>query len=137
MSGTLLDMYSYLGTSNSVIKDISTSGSGYTLSGAIDSAGDRLASSNGSGFAWLVPDLHGNVAAQCGSTGTITDIFLYDAYGRSFGTSLTGSVQSPWRYQGRILESTAGVDIYDARSGEGSVRTWRRAALARSSSVSP
>jgi RHS repeat-associated protein len=77
--------------------------------------GDRLASSQGSGFVWVIADLHGNVAAQCGSTGSITDVFRYDAYGKAIGTSLPNSpVASPWRFGGRILESTAGADVYDA-----------------------
>jgi RHS repeat-associated protein len=88
-------------------------GSGYTLNAAIDSMGDRLATSATAGFAWIVPDLHGNVAAQCGSTGTITDVFRYDPYGKIIGTSITGSVPSPWRFGGRILESTTGSDTYD------------------------
>jgi RHS repeat-associated protein len=64
-----------------------------------------------------VADLHGNVAAQC-SGGVITDAFRYDAYGKAIGTSLTGTIASPWRYQGRILESTgtsgANAEVYDA-----------------------
>jgi hypothetical protein len=69
-----------------------------------DSAGDRLAGSQGSGFAWVIADLHGNVAAQC-SGGVITDVFRYHAYGKTIGTALLGTIASPWRYQGRILES--------------------------------
>ena len=108
-----LDTYSYLGSTDSVIVDVSTAGTGNTLNAAIDSMGDRLATAASNGFAWIVPDLHGNVAAQCGSSGSITDVFRYDAYGNIIGTSTFGSVPSPWRYQGRILESTAGSDTYD------------------------
>jgi RHS repeat-associated protein len=110
---TTLDTYSYLGSTNSVIVDVSTQGSGYTLNAALDSMGDRLATSATAGFAWIVPDLHGNVAAQCGASGTITDVFRYDPYGKIIGTSTTGSVPSPWRFGGRILESTTGSDAYD------------------------
>jgi RHS repeat-associated protein len=76
--------------------------------------GDRLATAASTGFAWIVPDLHGNVAAQCSSSGSVSDVFRYDPYGKLIGTSLpAGSVPSPWRFQGRILESTAGSDTYD------------------------
>jgi RHS repeat-associated protein len=76
--------------------------------------GDRLSTAASTGFAWIVPDLHGNVAAQCSSAGSVSDVFRYDAYGKLIGTSLpAGTVPSPWRFQGRILESTAGSDTYD------------------------
>ena len=77
--------------------------------------GDRLASSTASGSrSWIIPDLHGNVAAQCTAAGVISDVFRYDAYGVQIGTSGgSGPVASPWRFQGRILESTSGTDAYD------------------------
>jgi hypothetical protein len=54
------------------------------------------------GFAWIVPDLHGNVAAQCSSAGSVSDVFRYDAYGKLIGTSLpAGSVPSPRAGGGR------------------------------------
>jgi RHS repeat-associated protein len=65
------------------------------------------------GFAWIVPDLHGNVVAQCGASGNLTDVFRYDAYGNLIGNTMTSGVASPWRFQGRILESTAGSATYD------------------------
>jgi RHS repeat-associated protein len=108
-----VDTYKYLGSTDSVIVDVSTAGNGNTLNAAIDSMGDRLATAASNGFAWIVPDLHGNVAAQCGISGSITDVFRYDAYGNIIGTSTIGSVPSPWRFGGRILESTAGTDTYD------------------------
>ena len=50
--------------------------------------GDRLATSTAaSGFAWIVPDLHGNVVAQCALDGTLTDVFRYDAYGNAIGNT--------------------------------------------------
>ncbi len=53
---------SYLGESDTVIVDVPASGS--TVKAAIDSLGDRLATSAGAGFGWLVADIHGNVAAR-------------------------------------------------------------------------
>jgi RHS repeat-associated protein len=113
--GVTIETYGYLGATNTVISDVSTSGSGYTLTAAVDAIGDRLASKTASGgFAWIVPDLHGNVAAQCSASGTIVDVFRYDAYGKVIGSALpAGPVPSPWRFQGRILESTSGSDTYD------------------------
>jgi RHS repeat-associated protein len=111
---TTLDTYSYIGSSDTVSVDVSTAGTGNTLKAGIDAMGDRLATAASTGFAWIVPDLHGNVAAQCSSAGSVSDVFRYDAYGKLIGTSLpAGSVPSPWRFGGRILESTAGSDTYD------------------------
>jgi RHS repeat-associated protein len=109
---TTIDTYAYLGTSNSVLQDVSsTSG---TINAGIDAMDDRLSSSSTGGFAWIVPDLHGNVAAQCSGSGSVIDVFRYDAYGNALGTPLAPSgVPSPWRFEGRILESTAGSATYD------------------------
>jgi RHS repeat-associated protein len=109
-----IDDYSYAGTTNSVVQDVSTAGTSITINAVIDSSGNRLASSAGSSFAWIVPDLHGNIAAQCSATGSTIDVFRYDAYGVALGSPLAASsVPSPWRFQGRMLESTSGSAIYD------------------------
>jgi hypothetical protein len=48
---------------------------GTAVRAAIDGIGDRLASGVGAGFAWLIADLHGNVAAQAsGSGATLVDV---------------------------------------------------------------
>jgi RHS repeat-associated protein len=88
---------------------------GATTRAAIDSIGDRLCTSTGSGFGWIVADLHGNVAGQTnGSGGSLLDVLRYDAYGKAVGSPGTpSSVPTPWRFQGRILESTSGSDAYD------------------------
>jgi RHS repeat-associated protein len=111
-----IDAYTYVGSSDTVDVDVSSSGVTTTINAAIDSAGDRLATCTNTGaFAWILPDLHGNVVAQFGkSSATIVDVFRYDAYGKTIGTQLPPStVPSPWRFQGRILESTAGSATYD------------------------
>jgi RHS repeat-associated protein len=111
-----IDAYTYVGTTDTVDVDVSSSGVTTTINAAIDSAGDRLASCTNTGaFGWILPDLHGNVVAQFGkSSATIVDVFRYDAYGKTIGTALPpSSVPSPWRFQGRILESTAGSATYD------------------------
>jgi len=114
LNTTTLDSNSYIGSTDTVSVDVSSSGTGNTLKAGIDAMGDRLSTAASTGFAWIVPDLHGNVAAQCSSSGSVSDVFRYDAYGNLIGTSLpAGSVPSPWRFGGRILESTAGSDTYD------------------------
>ena len=58
-----------------------------TVNAALDALGDRLASGTSSAYAWLIPDLHGNVVGQLNSSGsTVTDAFRYDAYGLTEGT---------------------------------------------------
>jgi RHS repeat-associated protein len=110
---TTIDTYGYLGTGDVVVSDVQNQ-AGITLSAAVDAAGDRLMTSTGAASAWLVPDLHGDVIGQTSAAGTLTDAFRYDAYGLAVGTTLAGSVPTPWRYQGRLLESTSGGrDLYD------------------------
>jgi RHS repeat-associated protein len=81
--------------------------------------GDRLASSSTTSgtttLAWIVPDLHGNVVAQCSADGTsVLDVLRYDAYGKTLGSANTPSaVPLLWRFQGRILESRTGSEAYD------------------------
>jgi RHS repeat-associated protein len=111
---TTLDTYSYLGSTDTALVDVSTAPGATTLDSGIDAIGDRLSTSTpAGGFAWIVPDLHGNVVAQCSSGGTVTDAFRYDAYGNLIGNTMTTGVASPWRFQGRILESTTGSATYD------------------------
>jgi RHS repeat-associated protein len=88
---------------------------GATTRAAIDSIGDRLCTSTGSGFGWTVADLHGNVAGQTEADGSpFLDVLRYDAYGKAVGSPGTpSSVPTPWRFQGRILEYTSGSDAYD------------------------
>ncbi len=63
---------------------------------------------------WTAPDLHGSVAAVlAGSGASISDAFRYDGYGETIA-SLTSSLPSPWRYQGRLLLNSASqTDLYD------------------------
>jgi RHS repeat-associated protein len=120
-STTITDTYAYLGTTNSVLADTSSAGVARTVYAAIDSMGNRLASrsaTTGGTIVWVIPDLHGNVVAQCSPGGSsITDAFRYDPYGKLIGTPASvGAIASPWRFQGRLLMSTtdsANADVYD------------------------
>ena len=59
-------------------------------------------------------DLHGNQVAAFNQAGTaVSDAFAYDAWGVVVA-SVTSALPTPWRYQGRMLESAAGTpDLYD------------------------
>jgi RHS repeat-associated protein len=110
------DTYTYAGSSEAVVR-IEQSPTVYTDS-ALDANADRLATKTNSGaFGWLLPDLHGDIAAGLDSTGaTVSDAFRYDPYGKLIGTPVTSAVPSPWRYQGRLLETTPGgsePELYD------------------------
>jgi RHS repeat-associated protein len=108
---TPTESYSYLGSSNTVIGITSTTA---TTTSAIDAVGNRVATTGGGAVGFLLPDLHGNTAGALNSAATtITDAFAYDAYGNTVA-SVTSALPTPWRYQGRILESAAGTpDLYD------------------------
>jgi YD repeat-containing protein len=124
------ESYSYLGSTNTVI-GISTSTT--TTLGAIDAVGNRVATGSGGVVGFLLPDLHGNTAAALNSSATsITDAFAYDAYGNTVA-SVTSALPTPWRYQGRILESAPGTpDLYDF----GPVATTRLSVPSRASTLS-
>jgi RHS repeat-associated protein len=105
------ESYAYLGTSDIVVAI--TTGSTITKS-AIDAVGDRVATASGGSFGYLLPDLHGNGAAAFDSGGaSVSDAFAYDVWG-TVVASVTSALPTPWRYQGRILESAAGTpELYD------------------------
>jgi RHS repeat-associated protein len=110
---TTIDTYGYVGSSDVVVQDVENV-AGITINAALDSSADRLMTGSGGSVAWLIPDLHGDVIGQTATSGTLTDCFRFDAFGLAEGTALTGSIPTPWRYQGRLLESTSGGrDLYD------------------------
>jgi RHS repeat-associated protein len=106
----------YLGTSNTVSSTVvSNALSAYS---AIDAIGDRVTTGLSGGFAYLVPDLHGNVvaAASAGSSPGFLSAYRYDAYGETVDSWVagSGSVAVPYRYQGRRLQNAQdGTDLYD------------------------
>jgi RHS repeat-associated protein len=112
VAGGVTNTYSYAGFGPTVVQ---IANSTTTTNSAIDALGSRLATkTSAGGFGWLVPDLHGNIAAAVNSAGTaISDAFRYDPYGKVVA-SATSSLPTPWRYQGRLLESS-GSDpaLYD------------------------
>ncbi len=111
VTGSPTQTYSYLGAGNTVV---SISANGVITRSAIDAVGSRVATGSGSAYGYLLADLHGNTAGAIDSSCTaITDAFAYDAYGNTVA-SVTSSLPTPWRFQGRILESATGTpDLYD------------------------
>jgi RHS repeat-associated protein len=111
ITGSPVSSYAYLGTTDIVVAISSNS---TTTSSAIDALGSRVATSSGATFGYLLGDLHGNQAAAFNAAGTaVSDAFAYDAWGVVVA-SVTSALPTPWRYQGRMLESAAGTpDLYD------------------------
>ncbi len=73
-TGTSVDTYSYLGTSDTVVRIANTGGTGAVTDSITDPAGDRLGTRTGSTVAWLTPDLHGSIAAGLAQTpSAVTD----------------------------------------------------------------
>jgi RHS repeat-associated protein len=127
-ASTPVSNYAYLDTSDSITTITSTGNSTYST---IDSIGDRLATSVNGTLGWIVPDLHGDVAAAVGAGATFVNAFRFDPYGETVATwtASSGSVNLPWRYQGRMLESadsSTSSDLYDfqARSYDPSLGTF-------------
>ncbi len=106
--------YGYVGTSDSIV---SMSATGSTTFSTIDAIGDRLATKVGSTSGYLVADLHGNVIAATSAAASplFVRAYRYDAYGETCASwySSTGAIAVPWRFQGRVLESGSGTDLYE------------------------
>jgi RHS repeat-associated protein len=109
--GVLSDTYAYAGSSEAIVQIARPAGN---IDSALDALNNRAATKTSLGFGWLLPDLHGDVAAAFDSTGaTVTDAFRYDAYGETIN-STKSALPSPWRYQGRLLlNDDANSDLYD------------------------
>jgi len=123
--------YAYLGTSAQVSSTATDDGESVTLDSysAIDAIGNRISTGLSSG-AYLLADLHGNVAAAVspGADPTYLAAFRYDAFGQTVDAYDGGSAPAiPYRFQGRILQSAEGsTDLYDfgARSYDPSLGTF-------------
>ncbi len=108
----VVEKYAYVGTSEvtSVITGTTTRIS------AVTEDGSRVATKDGSTSAFLIPDLHGNVAAmEQAAAVTIANAIRYDAYGQTMGTPYTGtgSVKLDTKYQGRLDISPSTTPLYD------------------------
>ncbi len=107
------DTYSYLGTSEQVVRIANSSGT--TTDSIIDPAGNRLGVKAGGTVNWLVPDLHGSVAGSLNAAATgLTGALRYDGYGVTVDSDQPGSTGSGYfRYQGRLDISPGGSPLYD------------------------
>jgi RHS repeat-associated protein len=104
-TGSSTDTMTYEGASNEVVRVANAGGSGATTDGITDAAGTRLGTRRGSSVAWLVPDLHGSVAAGLALAATaISDALRYDGYGVTLAVHPAGGsgATAHWRYQGRL-----------------------------------
>ncbi len=85
-------------------------GGGNVTDSAIDAMGDRLTV----GSAWTLPNVRGDVAGLLNSSQTaVSDAYRYDPFGVTLNTA--GSSLNPYRFQGRLLESTSGQYDFGAR----------------------
>jgi RHS repeat-associated protein len=108
---SVTDTYGYVGTSETVGILVGST----TRISALDSDGSRVATKDGSTGAYLVADLHGNIAAAeaSGSTGVV-DSIRYDGYGQTVDTyTATGSITLDTKYQGRLDLSATDDPLYD------------------------
>ena len=105
------DTYGYLGTGETVTTIVGAT----TRLAALDSGGSRLAAKDGTTSAYLLSDLHGNVAAteRSGST-AIANAIRYDGYGQTLASYAgTGAVAMDAKYQGRLDLSATADPLYD------------------------
>ncbi len=83
-------------------------------------SGERVGAKAGSTVNWLLPDLHGSVAATLSSSeSTVTSATRYDAWGGTVATGAAGGTAAgdkAWKYQGRLDVSPSGLSapLYDA-----------------------
>ena len=116
-SPTTTDTYSYAGPSETVLR-IANSG-GTTTDSIVSPSGDRLAVKQGTTLNWLLPDLHGNVAAaEDNSEATVVNAIRYDAFGQTLASGSGGGTAvaaATWTFQGRLDVSPAGLatPLYD------------------------
>jgi RHS repeat-associated protein len=114
-TGGPVDTYTYLAETTTVLR-VANSGGTITDS-LVDAAGTRLGTKTGGTVAWLVPDLHGSIAAGLAGAGTgVTDALRYDGYGVTLATWPAGGsgATSHWKYQGRLDVAPAGAPaLYD------------------------
>ena len=83
---------------------------------ALDPVGVRLATSQGAGPSFFVPDLHGNAAALWGqASAAFVDARRYDPYGETLDHyPASPTVRTPWRFGGRLVEGEAtDAEAYD------------------------
>jgi len=106
------DTYEYVDTTETVWR-ITTGG--LPTSSAIDPSGARLATSANGTTGYLLPDLHGNLAAVINAGETaVLNATRYDAFGQTAAAyDSGGSFPTPWSFQGRLDVSPDSHPLYD------------------------
>jgi len=110
--GSVTEAYGYLGSVSTVVAIDGGTGTQDRLS-VTGADGARLATKDGSTAAFVIADLHGNIAGAMASASTsLVDAIRYDAYGKTLASSYagSGSVSLDQRYQGRLDLAPSGVD---------------------------
>ena len=116
-TGSSVDTYSYLGTTDTVVRIANAGGTGLITDSIPDPAGDRLGTKTGATVAWLTPDLHGSIAAGLAQTpASVSDAIRYDGYGQTVAVWPTGGspATTSWKYQGRLDLSPSSIPLYAA-----------------------
>ncbi|MEI7743326.1 MAG: LamG-like jellyroll fold domain-containing protein [Chloroflexota bacterium] len=112
VAGGSTTTYSYVAGSETVTSIDDSSASGVDLASVVTASGDRILAKQTApttATGWLLPDLHGNVAAAMSTAGSITAAIRYDGFGQVVGTPYAaGAPSMAWRYQGR-LDVQAGI----------------------------
>ena len=117
--GSTTDTYSYLGTSEVVTAIEYNAGlSGPEIMSVVDALGNRLGVDGGATMNWLLPDLHGSVAASLSANeATFVNAVRYDAWGETITTGDEGGTAvgaNYWKYQGRLDISNPAIEpLYD------------------------
>jgi RHS repeat-associated protein len=73
----------------------------------------QLAETRSSTTSYYEADGLGSVTSLSSSSGSLTNTYSYDSYGKL--TASTGTITNPYRYTGREVDSETGLDYYRAR----------------------
>lgn len=109
--------WDYVGVSETVYQIVTTGAAPQTVDAVIDSGGNRPVVRSGTTVGWLLPDLHGNLAAVENQAGTaLTNALRYDAWGQTVAAyaAVGAGLPMPWKFQGRLDVSPDGRPLYDA-----------------------
>jgi filamentous hemagglutinin len=109
--GGTTDTYAYVGSSETVHQIVA----GATTTDAfIGPSGERAGLKQSSTTNWYLPDLHGDVAGQVTTAGSLAAAYRYDPYGRTVGSPYIAGLSSPWRYQAALdLSPVSSDQLYD------------------------
>jgi RHS repeat-associated protein len=103
----------YLYDGNNSIEELDSSGNelaGYSQGVDID---EPLAARRSGSTSYYQQDALGSVTSVSGNTGTLANLYAYDAFGNL--TMSTGSIINPFQYTGRDYDPETGLRYYRAR----------------------